>query len=260
VKTRRTRRTLVKSHHDIYQDASLYDAQNATLTKDIRFYHQLAQKQKGPVLELGVGTGRVALPIARDGISFTGLDASAAMLSRARERLSEFKAHCRLVRGNYARFKVAGRFALIFSAFNALQHAYGWREMLGVFQCARRHLKSGGIFAFDLFNPRYDWLKDSEKESHMRERFYDERSRQACELWETYDYDRATQIKLCHWEYRWERGEIRRVELKIRVYFPEEILELLDRTGLRVTKRFGDFDGGSFNSISPKQVLLCRTQ
>ncbi len=242
---------------DIYGDASFYDALYATLTKDIRFYHKLAVEKGAPVLELAVGTGRLALPIVQDGISLVGLDASASMLAGARRRMAPFRKHCRLVRGDYGRFRMPTKFALIYSGFNALHHAYRWRDFLSVLDCVRRHLKPDGVFAFDVLNPRHDLLKPGERIPQLHERFYDERTQEVCEIWETYEYDSLTQIKVCQWECRWTGGMKTHVKLKMRVYFPQEIEQMLDRAGFRILHRWGDFDESGFSPVSPKQIMIC---
>src|SRR5262245_59919403 len=107
--------------------ARFYDAAYARAPhldgRDVRFYRDLAREADGPVLELGCGTGRVLLEIARDGIPCTGLDASRHMLARLVEK-STFP-ELRLVHAPMQRIEVPGpRFSLIFSAFRAFQHLY----------------------------------------------------------------------------------------------------------------------------------------
>src|SRR2546427_7915658 len=88
---------------------------------DVDFYRGLARETGGPVLELGCGTGRVLLPIARDGIACIGLDPSEAMLEEFRRKRPPD--NLRLVTGSMQDFDLGpDRFALIFSAFRAFQH------------------------------------------------------------------------------------------------------------------------------------------
>jgi SAM-dependent methyltransferase len=243
---------------DLFDDPSLYDAQYHTLTKDIRFYQKLAKQTGGPVLELAVGTGRIASAILKEEIPLVGLDVSLAMLGAARKKLRPFREHCRLIKGSYSKFQLKQKFPLIFCAFNGLQHAYRSEELVQAFRCIRQHLRPKGVFAFDLFNPRLDWLQDRESTPILRERFFDENLNQACDLWETYEYDRATQIKRCYWEYRWADGRSQKRMLNVRVYFPQELMVLIEKAGLKVVKHFGDVDGSPFSSVSPKQIFVCR--
>jgi SAM-dependent methyltransferase len=122
---------------------------------DVDFYRGLAREAGGPVLELGCGTGRVLLPIARDGIACTGLDSSEAMLEELRRKNPP--ENLRLVAGGMESFDLApDRFALIFSAFRAFQHLLTIEDQLACLDAVRRHLAPGGLFAFDVFAPKLE--------------------------------------------------------------------------------------------------------
>src|SRR5687768_3124067 len=97
--------------------AGLYDLSYGDFTDDADFYENLARSVDGPILELGVGTGRVAIPLAQEGYDVVGLDASASMLAVARERLAEEKLRkgsVELIEGDMTAFELGRRFGLIF--------------------------------------------------------------------------------------------------------------------------------------------------
>src|SRR5215467_10175690 len=129
---------------DVYgpRGAGLYDASSSRLrasSGDAAFYLDLARRARGPVLELGCGTGRVLLPIAREGIECTGLDASRSMLARL--RASRPPKSLRLVFGRMQDFSIPKkRFALIYSAFRAFQHLLTVEDQLACLAAVRRHL------------------------------------------------------------------------------------------------------------------------
>src|ERR1700693_3291004 len=122
---------------------------------DVAFYGNLARESGGPVLELGCGTGRVLLPIVRDGIACTGLDSSEAMLEEFRRK--DPPGNLRLLAGGMESFDLApDRFPLIFSAFRAFQHLLTVEDQLACLAAVRRHLAPGGRFAFDVFAPKLE--------------------------------------------------------------------------------------------------------
>lgn len=244
----------------IFNDGSLYDAQYGALTKDLRFYQNLAIVSGGPVLELAVGTGRVAFPILQSGIEVIGLDLSEKMLSRASNTTRNSPTPCRLIRADYRDFSLKTTFPLIFCAFNALLHLYSHEEFLKMLECVRLHLSPNGLFAFDIFQPTLAMLKSQNAVPELRERFFDERSGQVCDLMETYTYDGTTQIKACRWEYRWADGSFRHETIQIRIYFLDELKSLLARAGFRIEHLYGDFDGTPFGPSSSKQILICRAK
>lgn len=125
---------------------------------DVRFYLAEARRSGGPVLELGIGTGRVALPLARAGWRVTGVDDSAAMLGVLRRKLvlSPYANLIRLVRGDMRNFDAGGRYALALIPFRAFHHVWTPADQARTLRCIRAHLKPKGRLIIDLFDPRLD--------------------------------------------------------------------------------------------------------
>ncbi len=145
--------------HDAYEKgARFYDgAYSEDNPDDVAFYVDLAAAAGSPVLELGCGTGRVALPIARRGITITGLDSSGAMLSVLRGKLEaepdEVRRRVELVQGDMRSERLGREFSLVIIPFRPMQHMYSVEDQLGALTTAREHLADGGLFAFDVFFP-----------------------------------------------------------------------------------------------------------
>ena len=144
--------------------ASSYDADYAGLLggADIAFYRRLAEESGGPVLEMGCGTGRVLLPIARAGIPAHGMDGSAAMLDRFRAALQaelpEVRDRVRLTPGDIRTTDAGARFPLVFAAGNVLHSFLERPDQRAWLANARRHLAPGGAFCFDVFQFDYSRL------------------------------------------------------------------------------------------------------
>jgi SAM-dependent methyltransferase len=135
--------------------ARSYDAEYGVIrdpSGDGAFYADLARETGGPILELGCGTGRVLLPIARGGEECVGLDASAAMLDVLRAKGPP--PNLTLVEAPLTAYDLgAARFRLIFAAFRVFQHLCTVEEQLVALACVHRRLAPGGILAFDVFAP-----------------------------------------------------------------------------------------------------------
>ncbi|MES1207786.1 MAG: class I SAM-dependent methyltransferase [Pseudomonadota bacterium] len=152
--------------HDEYQGmlALNYDALYGVMrdpSGDAAFYRSLAEAIGGPLLELGCGTGRVLLPIARLGIPCVGLDASPAMLSLLRAKNPP--ANLELVEGRMETLaQIPGldgrQFRLITCPFRAFQHLLDVPAQLAALAGIHRRLASGGTFALDVFDPKLAWL------------------------------------------------------------------------------------------------------
>jgi SAM-dependent methyltransferase len=124
---------------------------------DAAFYRALAQESGGPVLELGCGTGRVLLPIAALGIPCVGVDASPAMLAALRAKSPP--PHLEAVEERMETFNLGERrFRLVTCPFRAFQHLLDVGAQLAALANIRRHLAPGGMFAFDVFDPKLAWL------------------------------------------------------------------------------------------------------
>jgi SAM-dependent methyltransferase len=134
--------------------ADLYDRQYEGYRDDLHHYAALAEKLgAGQVLELGSGTGRVSAFLARRGFAVTGLEPSARMLARARERLAGGGLRVDFVEGDMRSFALGKRWPLVIAPFNALMHLYTIEDQDRALARVMEHLEPGGTFAFDLYLP-----------------------------------------------------------------------------------------------------------
>src|ERR671924_332792 len=122
------------------------------MTEDVPFYVELAREADGPVVELAVGTGRVAIPVARDtGKRVLGFDLSPAMLAVARERVAEAGVDVELHEQDMRDFALDEPAALVYCPFRALLHLSNWPDRRRVFERVAAALRPGGRFAWNTF-------------------------------------------------------------------------------------------------------------
>src|SRR4051812_4768658 len=138
-----------------YADAALYDYEYRRRRADVTFYRELAnQRRADRVLELGAGSGRVTIPLARDGHHVVAVDQSKAMLGKLRARVAALSqsaaARVKVVAGDLRDFSVGGKFPLVIAAFNVLEHLYTRGELDACLRRVSAHLAPGGAFAFDV--------------------------------------------------------------------------------------------------------------
>jgi len=148
--------------------ASYYDLfYTRSGASDLAFYSGLARQTQGPVLELGCGTGRLAVPLAVEGFDVIGLDISPQMLNQARRKLAEMspevQARCRLREGDMRDFSLEQQFGLIIIAYSTLLELDSSVDRVSALQCCRKHLKPEGAVAIDNFfygeGEHKDWGK-----------------------------------------------------------------------------------------------------
>ncbi|HYL69152.1 MAG TPA: class I SAM-dependent methyltransferase [Candidatus Limnocylindria bacterium] len=142
--------------------AKHYDAAYASKLDlvDLPFYLELARQSRGPVLEIGCGTGRVLLPIARHKIEIHGVDNSAAMLRILKSHLAseplDVRKKVHLHKGDMRSFRLKKKFPLVILPFRPLQHMFTLKDQLAALKTAAFHLGRRGTLAFDVFYPKMD--------------------------------------------------------------------------------------------------------
>jgi SAM-dependent methyltransferase len=130
--------------------APVYDAWASEMTEDVAHYLSLAREADGPIVELMVGSGRVAIEVAREtGKPVLGIDSSPAMLDIARERSAGLPLELRL--GDVRELELDRPAALIYVPFRSLLHLHGWHEKREVFERVAASLRPSGRFAFNAF-------------------------------------------------------------------------------------------------------------
>jgi SAM-dependent methyltransferase len=130
--------------------APVYDAWAGHMTEDVAHYISLAREADGPIVELMVGSGRVAIEVVREtGKPVLGIDSSPSMLEIARERSVGLPLELRL--GDVRELELEEPAALIYVPFRSLLHLHGWQEKRRVFERVAASLRPGGRFAFNAF-------------------------------------------------------------------------------------------------------------
>jgi SAM-dependent methyltransferase len=132
---------------------SAYDAWCRSVTEDIDFYVDLARQSGGPVLEIGIGSGRVAIPTALAGVRVVGVDTSPQMLGLARDKALAHGVELELHLGDMRDLPRLGSFPLVTVPFRAFLHLREDAERLAVLRALKSRLAPGGRLAFDVFHP-----------------------------------------------------------------------------------------------------------
>jgi SAM-dependent methyltransferase len=132
--------------------AAVYDRWAADMTEDIPFYVELARDADGPIVELAVGTGRVAIPVAREtGGRVTGIDRSPAMLEQARTAADAAGVDLDLRLADMRDFTLDEPAALVYCPYRSLLHLATWADRRRAFERVAAALRPGGRFAWNAF-------------------------------------------------------------------------------------------------------------
>ena len=257
---RRRDRELEAGSRAHYEDPGYYTATYERRIDDVMFYTTLAQAAGGPVLEYGVGNGRIALPIARHGVEVVGVDWSRAMLADARERLKgeapEVRRRVRLVHGDMRRVRVGRRFPLVICTFNTALHLFTRDDVERFLARVGAHLVPRGRFVVDLSVPSLEDLARDPARAYRAPRFRHPTAGIVVRNSERYDYDPARQVLFVSMEYEpvADPEKAWMTPLAHRQFFPQEWEALLHYNGFDVERVEGDFFGGPLTKKSDVMV------
>ena len=240
--------------------APFYDWENAqTLARrDVPFWQRLAAAQSGLVLELGCGTGRLTLPVARTGARIVGIDRSTPMLARARQRLRRARVAALLLRGDIRQlpFRRRTRFDLVMAPYGMLQSLTTDRDLRLTLDAVGTVLRRGGLFAIDLVPDLPRWA-----EYDRRVSLAGRRGRGQVRLTESVRQDRAKGLTIFDQEYEERRGGRRlskHFSLTFRTISVPAMRRRLERAGFEIDAVLGDYDGGPFDARADVWIILAR--
>jgi SAM-dependent methyltransferase len=234
---------------------------------DIRFYAERASRAGRRVLELACGTGRITLPLVRQGLEVDAVDGSLPMLqqleAKARAELSpEELGRLAWHWSNMRDFEFGKKFDAILCPFSGFTYLVEDADQLQMLRRVRAHLAPAGVFLLDTFVPHYEDLLMPD--DHI---YHDYRRRLEkggmLEREKTIQKDLTKQINIVRRTYRFlnDSGELQRTvctESTIRYRFRNELKLFLESEGFELIEEYGDFEGKPYSYSASMMVLVCR--
>ena len=242
--------------------ADIYDAVFSYVVEDIPFYVDEAERSDVHVLELGCGTGRVAIPIALNGTHIVALDSSSAMLERAQQKANTAGAsNLTLVHADMRDFTLADRFSLAIIPFRGFLSLLSVKDEMRALMNIRRHLAPGGRLIFDIFVPDLNMMvQEGDIPYHFRD-VTDPATGKRLVVWNQASYDAFSQIMSI-------RTTIEEIDASgivsskmyrdfaLRYIFRWEMYHLLKSCGYDVLALYGDFQRGELDEKSADMVWV----
>lgn len=248
-----------EGHHGWDEYAAFYDWENARTVqrRDVPFWQRVAGAAAGPVLELGCGTGRISIPIAREGTPLVGIDRSAPMLARARGKASRARVvdRVRLVRGDIRTLPFRRRtFDLVMAPYGILQSLVRERDLSDALESVARVLPRGGRLAIDLVPDLPAW-----SEYRGKKTLSGAMGGGRVTLVESVRQDRRRRLTIFDQAYTLARGRRRHVErftLTFRTLSVPEMAGRLERAGFSIDAVLGDYQGGPWDLRADVWIIL----
>ncbi len=244
--------------------AELYDGYPGNYLEDVLFFVGEAKEIGSPVLEVGVGTGRLALCLAAAGLDVVGIDSSAAMLrvlARKRDGIAELAGRVRAVAADMRAFALRRRFGMAIVAFRTFLYMLTRSDQRRALRAIRRHLRPGGRLVMSFFVPPGELIAKGRTERGEMTRFAAPDGEGEVAAYDWTEFVPRWQRVVSHITYEWSDGrgrEARRLdrELVARYVFPGEVPTLLENCGYRVVAAYGDFDRRPLGEESREQIWV----
>jgi SAM-dependent methyltransferase len=251
-----------------YYDAAYAKFAEKQVLVDAGFYLELARRSGGPVLEIGCGTGRILLSIARSGIAVEGLDNSRYMMGVLRKHLAaeppEVRSRVALHAGDMRDFRLGRRFPLVLIPFRPMQHMYTQEDQLAALRSAATHLDDGGLLAFDVFYPKFEIIPTGIGEEILELEWHLESdpSKTVRRYFRKESYDKIAQNFSATFLFRTYDGEKLVSEesepLKMSYYTYPQMRGLLALANLRIVEEYGSFKKTPMDNDATQMILVVR--
>lgn len=240
----------------LYLDPERYDLIYGEYADIPRWFYQ-SIPEKGDLLELACGTGRWLIPIAEQGIEVWGIDNSSPMLDQCRVKAEKAGVDIPLFPDDMRAFHLNNEFSVIILVSNTVWHLLSRDDAVQCFMCVREHMKPDSLFMIGVFVPDPEILSRDPYTRYPYGDYTDPRTGRRVHITHTAVYDEDTQIR----QLKCFEGDSSEViaELNLRMYFPEELDELLEQSGFIIENKYGSWDRDSFHSDSGLQLIFCRT-
>lgn len=225
-----------------YDDPSSPMFEPAAIDEVVDFLLPLAGD--GPALELGIGTGRIALPLSKRGVRVHGIDLSQAMVDRLRAKAGSDAVTVTV--GDFATAKVPTTFTLAYLVFNTIENLTTQDEQVECFQNVSEHLRPGGHFVVEVEVPQLRRLPPGETVRPFTV---------SATVLGFDEYDTARQGLVSH-HYRFENGTARVFSAPFRYVWPSELDLMARLAGMALVQRWGGWDRQAFTGESTSHVSV----
>ena len=241
-----------------YADPELYDLENHEFDPDGSFLMEYAKEAKGPVLELGCGTGRITIPLAQSGIDITGLDIMPAMIERGKQKAGNLP--IQWILGDVRTYRIERKFHLIFETGSVFQHLLTLEDQEAFFGRAGEHLDINGSLIVSIRFPHPDLLMEVLTEKEWYSYKNHDGTKISVSGIETYDPVRQVKVETAYRRWSDSNGTpvVKEAPLSLRTTYPQEMLALIHYNGFKVDQLFGDFDRSPLTAHSRSMIFVCR--
>ena len=242
----------------IYHDPQRYDDQYWWKKNDIEFWRTIYNKISGnKVLELGSGTGRLAVPLLKEGADYTGIEISKEFCDYAKKKIADRNLTANIINQDFRSFDFNQTYDMIFIGFNTFLHLLKNADAVECLNSIKKHMHPNTLFYIDIFVPNPLFLYRSKKRIKNLE-YIDSTTNQTTYIDEICDYNGTTEINKITWIYYSENHKELKYNFTMRMYFPNTMNRLIIDTGLKINHLWGNHEFFDFDESSEIQIYECK--
>ena len=234
----------------------LYDNQFWWKKNDIEFWKSLfIVEREQTILEFAAGTGRLAVPLIREGLPYFGVELSAEYVDYAHTQHNLKSIIC----GDMRSIDLHKTFDRLFIGFNSFAHLLNPIDVSLFFDTVKRHMHKKSHFYIDVFVPHPSFLYRNPDKKEKIIDFFDTDIQEDVSITETLQYDNISDIIYVRWEYTIkQKNSIYRIfEFQMKAYYPDTMNRLLVDAGLTVLETWGDYEHSLLTENSNIQIYKC---
>ena len=240
-------------------DPQLYDDQFWWKKDDIEFWKSQLLYSNKSILELAAGTGRLALPLVREGANYTGIEISKQYTIFANNKLSPYADKPPIIQGDMRIFNINKKFDFIFIGFNSFLHLLKEEEAINCLNSIKKHMHKETKLYIDIFVPHPLFLyRPKNHQTHVLD-FYDTHINKEGYILETIDYNSSNEIADVIWKYFIiNKKQYHKFNFKMKMYFPDTMNRILIDSGYAINAVWGNYSCSDFCEGSNLQIYQCQ--
>ena len=233
-------------------DPILYDDQFWWKKDDIEFWKSILVADDATILELAAGTGRLGIPLVREGAQYTGLELSTEYVKYGNLK---FPSPGPIIEGDMRNFNLLKTYDFIFIGFNSFLHLLSEKDVVQCFNSIKKHMHSETRLYIDIFIPDDSFLRRSPSSEMTVIDFFDSKSHCASTIKEKIAYDRLNEIASVSWQYVNDKNICyRQFDFQMKVYYPDTMNRLFVDNGFYIYELWGSYDKAPLKETSSLQV------
>lgn len=254
----KSRKTQIKT--TIYDDPIRYDEENWWKKDDLEIWKYFCKRKNNlNILELASGTGRISIPLLREGLNVTGLELSKSFCEASVDKAIPYKKQAKFIQGDITNFNLNEKFDVIFVGYNSFLHLLKNEDAEACLSCVKKHLNPNGRFYIDIYMPSPLHYYRPENLRYPTIEYFDSQINEEVIIEETNNYDPEREVNQLTWYYSSKTKKDFLINtFSTRMYWPDTMNRLLIEAGFEILNVWGDYDLNPFSEKSSLQIFEIR--